>query len=156
MPVLKNVPVKWASLTTPNTTFEPCWEVEVQLTQEQADALQAEAKALHPKGIKIKDGENGMKTFRFRRKLHNSEGNPNTPPTLIGPDGKEGFNRLVGNGSICNVQYALVAYNNPKFGKGVTNDLKGIRVITHVPFGEQDGDGLFDDEPSTPDNDDVL
>lgn len=144
MPVLKKVPVQWASVTKPNTTYEPCWEVQVEMDKEQANALQAEAKGLNKKGVTIKE-ENGKFYIRFKRKVNRFDGNgENTPPIVIGPDGNP-FDKLIGNGSICNVQYGLAAFDN-KFGKGVTTDLKGIRVLVHVPFGEQDGDGLSDDD----------
>lgn len=148
MPVLKGVPVYWANVQSPNTQFEPAWEIQVELTKEQADELQANAKALHKKGINIKN-EDGKYSFRFRRKVARADGKgENQKPVVKGPDG-EPFDKLIGNGSICNVQYGLTAYEN-KFGKGVTTDLKGVRVLVHIPFGEQDGDGLMDDDDSSP------
>lgn len=147
MAILKKVPVNWASVITPNTQFEPSWEIQVELDKEQADQLQAEAKSLHKKGIKIKE-ENGKFSFRFRRKVNKADGTENAPPVVIGPDGQP-FDKLIGNGSICNVQYGLVIYEN-KYGTGITTDLKGVRVLVHVPYGEQDGEGLMDDDEESP------
>ena len=145
MPVIKNIRVSWASVQKPNVQFEPCWEVQVHLNAKQAAALQDEAKALHPKGIKLKQ-EGDDFTFRFRRKTEKTDGSPNQKPLVCGPKGKDDkFDKLVGNGSICNVQYLLIAYDNKKFGKGITTDLKAIQVLVHVPFGSQDGDE-FDSE----------
>lgn len=150
MPVLKNVPVQWASIIKPNTQFEDCWEVQVELTKEQADQLQDEAKKIHKKGIKLKQEDNKF-FYRFRRLVKRKDGKgENLPPVVIGPDGEK-FEKLVGNGSVCNVQYSLSPYDN-KFGTGVTNDLKGVRVIKHVPFGEQDGEGLMDEDESPKNN----
>ena len=145
MSILRNCPVQWASVTKPNTMYEPTYEIQVTLTPEQAKELQAEAKALNPKGIKIKKEDDGTLTFRFKRKVARADGNgENNPPVVCGPGGKDDkFDKLIGNGSICNIQYALIAYNNPKFGKGVTTDLKGVQVLVHVPYGQQDG-GEFD------------
>jgi hypothetical protein len=142
MPVLRNVKVAWASVQKPNVMFEPTWEIQVTLSPEQAKDLQAEAKALNPKGIKIKNEDNGTKTFRFKRRVERADGQgENKPPVVCGTGGKNDvFDKLIGNGSICNVQYALVKYDNPKFGKGITTDLKGVQVMIHVPFGVQDGD----------------
>jgi hypothetical protein len=148
MAVLKKVPVQWASVITPSTQFDHQWEIQVELTKDQADALKEEAKAVHKKGIKIKE-EGGKFYFRFRRKVKRADGTDNSAPVVIGPDGKP-FTQLIGNGSICNVQYGFVAYKHAKFGEGVTNDLKGVRVIEHVPYGERDGDGLMDDDDDTP------
>ena len=142
MSVLKNVKVSWASVQKPNVQFEPAWEIQVHLSDEQAKALQAEAKAILPKGIKIKNEDDGSKTFRFKRKVLRADGiEENTPPVICGLGGKDDkFEKLIGNGSICNVQYALVKYDNVKFGKGITTDLKGVQVLEHVPYGVQDGD----------------
>jgi len=141
MAILRNVPVQWASVTKPNTMFEPCWEIQVTLTPEQAKELLAEAKAVNPKGIKIKNEDDGTKTFRFRRKVMKADGiSENTPPVVCGPKGKDDkFDKLIGNGSICNIQYGFAGYDN-KFGKGVVSDLKGVQVMIHVPYGVQDGD----------------
>jgi hypothetical protein len=142
MPVLKNVKVSWASVQKPNIQFEPCWEIQVHLDKDQASKLQAEAKALNPKGIKLKEEGNEF-TFRFRRKVEKADGTENKPPVVCGPGGIEDkFTRLIGNGSICNVQYLLIAYDNKKFGKGVTTDLKGVQVLEHVAYGEADGEAF--------------
>ena len=151
MPILYNVPVNWANVLAPNTQFEPAWEIQVTLTKEQADKLQEEAQAINKKGLKFKT-EDGKITFRFRRKVQRADGNgENSPPVVCGPLGKDDrWTRLIGNGSICNVQYGISEYNN-KFGKGVTTDLKGVQVLIHVPFGEADGEGFGEaDVSSTP------
>lgn len=156
MSILRKVKVSWASVQAPNVQFEPCWEIQVHLDGEQAAALQAEAKALHPKGIKIKKDDNGELTFRFRRKVMKADGlSENSKPAVVDAKNKP-MTDLIGNGSTCNVQYSFVAYEN-KFGKGVTNDLKGVQVLDLVAYGVQDGGefGVEDEEGTTPkaDND---
>lgn len=144
MAVLREVPVKWAKVHQPNLTFEPnSWEIVVVLTKEQADSLSKEALAVSPKGIKIKEVDGNLE-FRFRRKVERSDGKggvvENTPPVVVGPKGRgDVFTKNIGNGSICNVQYIFTGYDN-KFGKGVTADLKGVQVLTHVPYGVEDGE----------------
>jgi hypothetical protein len=150
MAILRNVPVSWASVQKPNVMFEPCWEIQVTLTSEQAKELVAESKGVNPKGIKVKNEDDGTKTFRFRRKVAKSDGSgENKPPVVCGPLGKDDkFDKLIGNGSICNIQYGFAAYDN-KFGKGVVTDLKGVQVLVHVPFGVQDGDEFGSADPSS-------
>lgn len=152
MSVLKKVKVRWASVIKPDTRFDPCWKIDVELSKEQAEALKAEAKAVHKKGIKIKVEEDGVLTFRFKRRVSKADGGENNPPVIIDTHGKQ-FNRLIGNGSVCDVQYSFVKYNNNKFGEGVTNDLKGVMVRELVAYGVQDGeefevDSESDDEES--------
>jgi hypothetical protein len=145
MSVIKNVPVRWASVIKPETTFDPVWTIEVILTEEQADRLKKEAKAVNPKGIKIKKDDEGNLVFRFKRKVMKANGEENNPPVCKGTKrdlltGKlEDFTQLIGNGSICNVQYLFYEWEN-KFGSGVGADLKGVQVVEHVPYGVADGD----------------
>ena len=149
MPVLKRVPVQWASVQKPNTQFEPAWEVQATLTKEQASELLAEAKKIHPKGIKIKKEDDGTLTFRFKRSVERKDGKgENSPPACVGPNKDVPFTKQIGNGSICNIQYSLVPWNN-KFGSGITTDFKGIQVLEHVPYGVQDGEE-FDNESDEP------
>ena len=145
MPIIRSVPVRWASVLKPNTQFEPVYEVEVVLTKDQATELMRQSKEIDVKGkgLKIKKNEDdGTLSIRFRRKQFRPDGTENVPPVAVDRDGKTSFTKLIGNGSICNVQYGIVQYKHPKFGEGVTTDFKGIQVLEHVQFGEQDGEGF--------------
>lgn len=155
MALLKNVIVNWASVQKPNIQFEPAWEIQATLSEAQAKELLAEAKKINSKGIKIKKEDNGTLTYRFRRKVSRADGvGENAAPVVVGKDGKTPFDKLIGNGSVCTIQYLFLGYDN-KFGKGVTCDLKGVQVLEHVPFGIQDGeefdsvDNEFNQEQST-------
>jgi hypothetical protein len=152
---LDNVKVNWANVLAPSTQFEPAWEIQATFASEaQAQEFVNESKIVDPKakGIKLKENDAGEKVYRFRRKVERADGNgENNPPLVCGPGGKDDpWDKLIGNGSVCNIQYAFLPYNN-KFGKGVTVDLKGVQVIEHVAFGVQDGDE-FDaaDSPAAP------
>lgn len=152
MSILKNVVVNWASVQDPNIQFEPAWELQAMLTKEQADELVAEAKKVSTKGIKIKKDDNGQLSYRFRRRVERADGKgDNEKPVVYGPTGKAGgdFTEKVGNGSICNIQYLFLAYDN-KFGKGVTCDLKGVQVLEHVKYGVSDGDEFNDESGDQP------
>lgn len=148
MSILKKVKVNWAQVLTPDTKFEPVWHVTAVLEEHHKKQLIDESKEVDPKkkGIKIKENDEGQDVYRFRRKVSKADGSgENNPPVVCGPKGKDDkFEKLIGNGSVCNIQYRFVPYNN-KFGSGVTCDLQGIQVISHVPYGEQDGDA-FDSE----------
>ena len=142
MPVLKNVEVQWAKVFEPDTAFEHMWSLKAILTQDHQEQLVSITKTVDPKGkgvkIKVEDGE---ASYRFKRKVNKADGSGNnTPPLVCGPAGPTDiFNLPIGNGSICNIQYKPVAYDN-KFGKGVLCDLQGVQVLVHVPYGTQDGD----------------
>lgn len=144
MAILRDVKVQWASVLEPNTQFDHQWEIQATFnSDEQAKAFVNESKGVDPKGkgVKLKEDQDGNKTFRFRRRVARADGNgDNSPPAVCGPGGKDDiWTKKIGNGSVCNIQYAFSKYDN-KFGKGVTTDLKGVQVLVHVPFGVQDGE----------------
>ena len=151
MAVLRAVEVKWASVQKPNVMYDPQWEIlAIFNSDEQANSFLAEAKEICPpkgKVPKLRVEEDGRKGFRFRRRVERADGEgENQAPLVCGPGGKDDiFTQQIGNGSVCNIQYTFNKYDN-KFGKGVTVDLKGVQVLTHVPFGVQDGDEFGEEE----------
>lgn len=151
MSVLKNASVMWAQVIQPDTKFEPQWHITAILNKEQQDQLINESKSIDPKGkgIKLKEDEQGNKIYRFRRRVARASGDgENNAPLVCGPKGKDDkWDKLIGNGSVCNIQYRFVPYEN-KFGKGVTVDLCGVQVIDHVPYGAADGDEFGSAESS--------
>lgn len=151
MPILYNVPVKWASVQKPNTQFEPAWEVQAILTKEQAAELQAAAKKVNPKGIKIKKEDDGTLYFRFKRSVARKDGNGNNEPPTVVDAHKEPFTKMIGNGSICNIKYSLIPWNN-KFGSGVTTDFKGIQVVEWVEYGDNEDFDVVDKATENKDN----
>lgn len=152
MSILKNVSVLWASVQSPDVKFDPTWHVTAVLSEEHKKQLLDESKLIDPKkkGIKIKSNDDGQDVYRFKRKVNKADGSgENNQPVVCGPKGKDDkFDKLIGNGSVCNIQYRFVPYNN-KFGSGVTCDLQGIQVIDHVPFGSVDGDAFGSVESSS-------
>lgn len=148
---LNNVKVLWAAIQEPDTKFQHNWHITAILSEEDAKRLKAESAEVDPKGkgIKFDEDQEGNKTYKFKRNVDRADGKgTNQKPLVCGPGGKNDlFTALVGNGSVCNIQYAFIPYNN-KFGKGVTCDLKGVQVLEHVPYGVQDGDE-FDSEDTS-------
>lgn len=146
MSVLRKVKVSWAKVLAPDTRFTPQWVIDVHLEKEHIDQLNKEAQEINPKfKVKLKTEDDGSKSIKLKRFVTKADGGANNPPLVCGPKGKDDpWDKLIGNGSVCNVQYTLVPYDN-KFGKGVTNDLKGVQVLEHVSFAVQDGDE-FDSE----------
>ena len=153
MSVLREVKVLWTSIQAPDTKFEHVWRTDVIVTQEQADILQAEAKAVNPKGIKFRKGDNGEIIFRVKRKVQKATGDENKAPVCRGTKRDELTNELetikalVGNGSLCNVQYNFYHWDN-SFGDGVNADFCGLQVLELVSYGVADGDE-FDEVATT-------
>lgn len=80
----------WASLTQPNTRFEPKYCIDVVLADDKAQELRDE-------GYTIKDREQGP-TITINRKVNGPRGTIREAPRLVDAQ-KETLNCLVGNGS---------------------------------------------------------
>ena len=88
----------WASIQSPNTKFEPTWQIDV-------GNLDADNKAIAEKdGLNIKTDEIKGEYVTIKRKVKRKDGNDNTPPVIV--DGnKRPMMDLIGNGSKVNVLY---------------------------------------------------
>ena len=143
MAVLKEVRCQWASIIEPNTKFEPVWEIEALLNDEQA-AFFVDA------GCRVRQGDDGQKTLRFKRKVSgNKKGGgtyTNQPPAIVDAS-KQPFNQLVGNGSLVNIAYSLREWEMVG-NTGIAADLEAVQVLEHVPYSAGGADA-FDDEGST-------
>lgn len=144
MAVLKHVKAKWASLIEPNTTYDSCWEVVAILSEEQA-ALFAS------KGVPVKtDSETGEKFYRFKIKTEGNKKSGGTytreAPKVLDAHKKPWDGRLIGNGSIVNIQYNFKDWSMMG-NSGTKAELLAVQVIELVPFGG--GGEEFEDEGDT-------
>lgn len=130
MAVLSNVKVKWASVQAPNEKFTPQWCIDGVLDE-------ATARELHAQGLNVKKDKEGDLILKFKRNVYRKDGNRNQAPRIVGPD-KQPFLDLIGNGSVCNIQYSTYDWDYAgKSGKGT--DLIAVQVVEHVPFeGQED------------------
>jgi len=141
--LLKNVKVRWASVTEPNTKFEPCWEVEAILSSEQAAELA-------DKQLTIKKDDEGNPIHRFKRKCQGTKRDggkfDKVAPRVFNAAKGDWDGGLIGNGSVCNIQYDIISptFMNQTF---IKSDLVGIQVLEHVSFGEAVDE--FEDEGTT-------
>ena len=143
MALLKEVRCKWASVIEPNTKFEPTWEIEAELNEQQA-AMFADA------GVRLKE-DDGMKLLRFKRKVGGTKKDggtyTNEPPRVVDAS-KQPFGQLIGNGSLVNIQYDLREW--AMMGNtGVKADLKAVQVLELVPYSGGGDTDEFSDEGST-------
>jgi len=86
----------WASVKSPNTTFEPTYTVNLVISSEDAERLRSE-------GIKVVDKEEGP-TVVIKRKVNGPNGMIRRAPKLIDRQ-REEVDYQVGNGSKVKVQY---------------------------------------------------
>lgn len=143
MAVLKEVRCQWASVIEPNTKFEHRWEIEAFLSD-------AQAAALVDAGLKIKD-DDGVKTLRFKRKVSGTKKDGGTykldPPKVVDAH-KVPFDKLIGNGSLVNIQYSI--RSGEMMGNAYTKaDLVAVQVLELVEYGGGGSSDEFDDEGDT-------
>jgi len=129
----------YANVVTPNTKFDPHkWEISVVLDD---DTLIDFENRGHP----IKEKDFG-KFIHFKRNVDRKGGGQNTRPILIDEERKR-VDTLptIGNTSKVRVQYSEYSWSyQGKAGKG--RDLRAVHLITHVPYKEPDGAGMYDEE----------
>ena len=144
MAVLKNRKVEWASITVPNTTYEPVYSVNVLVDD-------ATAKAFESRGFNVKQTDSGP-TLVVKRKVNGPNGLTRPAPKLFDKSKNE-IDVSIGNGSTCNIQYKeWEVVRQGKTYKGL--DLQAVQVIDLISY-NQAGDE-FDVEESLEEEDDEL
>lgn len=128
----------WASVTTPNTTFEPVYSVNLVVDNETAEKFQAD-------GYTIKQMDEGP-AIVIKRKVNGPNGMIRPAPKLVDKN-KQTLDCAIGNGSEVKVQYKAWESNwKGKLFKGL--DFQAMQVVNLVELGTPDGAefGSFDDE----------
>lgn len=119
----------WASVTTPNTTFDPVYSVNLVVNEETADQFK-------DRGFSIKEMEEG-KAIVIKRKVNGPNGMVRPAPKLVDKY-KQPLDCAVGNGSEVKVQYKEWESNwKGKTFKGL--DFQAMQVINLVEVGTPDG-----------------
>ena len=120
----------WASVTTPNTRFEPKYTIDLVVDEDIAEQLRTD-------GITIKDKEEGP-TVTIKRNVNGPNGMVRKAPTLMDRNKKE-LDCLVGNGSKVKVQARPWEINrNGQAFKGL--ELQAVQVLDLVEYRSGDGD----------------
>ena len=128
----------YASVVTPNTTFDQKGEVNVVLDDETLIDFERRG---HP----IKEKDYG-RFLNFKRNVNKKGGGQNNRPILINEE-RQRVDTLpkIGNGSLVKIQYAEYSWEYAdKVGKG--RDLRAIQLLDLVEYAEPDGVGMYDEE----------
>ena len=125
----------WASIKTPNTTFEPVYTINLVVEQSVADDFAS-------RGHTIKQMDEGP-ALVIKRKVNGPNGMIRNAPRLLDQN-KQDINLAVGNGSKDRVQCSEYEWEYAgKSGKSL--DLQGVQVIELVEYKAEDGSEFFDD-----------
>ena len=120
----------WASIKTPNTTFEPMYTINLVVDQATADDFAS-------RGHTVKQMDEGP-ALVIKRKVNGPNGIVRKAPTLVDKN-KVPIDDLVGNGSRVKVQYNEWEVSN-KYGEFKGLDFQAMQVIDLVSYKAGDGD----------------
>jgi hypothetical protein len=125
----------WASVTTPNTTYEPVYTVNLVVDEETAQTFRSQ-------GHTVKDMDEGPALI-IKRKVNGPNGMIRQPPKLVDST-KNPIDERIGNGSAVKIQYKeWESVWKGKTFKGL--DFQAMQVLDLVSVGSVDG-GEFDIE----------
>ena len=128
----------WASISSPNSTFEPVWQVD--LAVEGVELEKAKEMGLT---IMNKDDDRGS-FVRIKRKVYRKDGSKNKSPIL-----KDSKNHVlsevnVGNGS--DVRVLFKSFDWEYAGKkGIGADLQAMQVINLIEYEAGEDFDVIDD-----------
>ena len=134
MAILNGI-AKWASITTPNTKFEPVYTGDLIVDQKIADDFAS-------RGHKVKQHDEGP-ALVIKRKVNGPNGMTRPAPRLLNTD-KQEINVAVGNGSKVRVQFNEYS-GEGKFGPYQGLDLQAVQVTDLVEYKSADGEELLSD-----------
>ena len=125
----------WVSATSPNTTFEPVYTVDLVIEDSVADDF--ETRGFRVKDLVVNDEEIG-RAITIKRKVNGPNGMVRKAPKLFDKD-KIPLDELVGNGSKVKVQYNEWETTN-KYGDFKGLDFQAMQVLELVSYKSGDGD----------------
>ena len=126
----------WASITSPNTRYEPVYTVDLVLDDEVADKFESDGYRV--KTLIVNDEVVG-RAINIKRKVNKANGNGMNKVPLLLDKNKVPMDELIGNGSLVKIQYNEWETEN-KFGKFKGLDLQAVQVLDLVPYKSGDGD----------------
>jgi len=145
MPVVRGT-AYWASVTAPNTKFEPCWTVDLLLDKKTAQAINSACEELKDsKKDKLPvfklDEEKGGYLVKIKQRCTFSNGKGANPPKVVMEDGTK-YTNNVGNGSDISILYNIVRTEFK--GQGyVSLFLRGVKIHNLVKFAAEEEEENF-------------
>ncbi len=128
----------WASVTTPNTKYDPVYSVNLVVEDSVAEDFRSN-------GFTVKDMDEGPAVV-IKRKVNGPNGMIRQPPKLLDKN-KNAMNVSVGNGSLVKVQYKEweTTWNGTQY-KGL--DFQAMQVLDLIEYAAPDGEEFesYDDD----------
>jgi len=117
----------WASVVEPNTKFEPAWQIDICVDDENRSVIEAAS-------IPIMNREDDRGEFiRAKRKVSRPDGSMRNAPSVIDSQNSPWNGKLIGNGSRVNVKAFPFDWDyGGKTGRSV--DLAAVQVVELIEY----------------------
>ena len=122
----------YASVTEPNTKFEPVWTIQVEVNDDNRSVIESAGLNVSNKG----DDRGDFVTIK--RKVMRKDGTSRQGPIVKDSQNNDWDGKLIANGSTVNVK--AIPFEWTYAGKsGVSADLAAIQIINFIEYAGGDG-----------------
>ena len=118
----------YASITEPNTKFDPVWSIQVEVTDDNREVVEKS-------GLKVANkGDERGDFITIKRKVHRKDGSERTAPLVMDSQNNRWNNdKKIANGSTVNVK--AIPYEWDYAGKsGISADLAAIQIVDFIEY----------------------
>ena len=118
----------YASITEPNTKFDPVWSIQVEVTDDNREVVEKS-------GLKVANkGDERGDFVTIKRKVHRKDGSQRNAPLVMDSQNNRWNNdKKIANGSTVNVK--AIPYEWDYAGKsGISADLAAIQIVDFIEY----------------------
>ena len=118
----------YASITEPNTKFDPVWSIQVEVTDDNREVVEKS-------GLKVANkGDERGDFVTIKRKVHRKDGTERTAPLVMDSQNNRWNNdKKIANGSTVNVK--AIPYEWDYAGKsGISADLAAVQIVDFIEY----------------------
>ena len=118
----------YASITEPNTKFDPVWSIQVEVTDDNREVVEKS-------GLKVANkGDERGDFVTIKRKVHRKDGSQRNAPLVMDSQNNRWNNdKKIANGS--NVNVKAIPYEWDYAGKsGISADLAAVQIVDFIEY----------------------
>tara|TARA_R100000995_G_scaffold72559_1_gene41329 strand:- start:48 stop:509 length:462 start_codon:yes stop_codon:yes gene_type:complete len=118
----------YASITEPNTKFDPVWSIQVEVTDDNREVVEKS-------GLKVANkGDERGDFVTIKRKVHRKDGTQRNAPLVMDSQNNRWNNdKKIANGSTVNVK--AIPYEWDYAGKsGISADLAAVQIVDFIEY----------------------
>jgi len=123
----------YASITEPNTKYEPVWSIQVEVNDDNRSTIESAGLTINNKSDERGD------FVTIKRKLFRKDGSQRTPPGVKDSQNNPWNGKLIANGSTVNVKAVPFDWNHSG-NSGRSADLSAVQVVDFIEYKREDQD----------------